>query len=150
MVEIKEYPDHLAASMAQVAATTFSAMQTGAHDLVKRDRAAKIGNWCGNETRPRDVCVCLRLGSAPLECTNVMGCFGSAGARTDPDENKRRKEANKKINKQIQRDKQVYRATHRLLLLGKYIYLSSAWRPYWNFLSYFLILLYNITNVYVS
>ena len=51
-----------------------------------------------------------------------MGCFGSAGGTTDPDENKRRKEANKKINKQIQRDKQVYRATHRLLLLGKYCF----------------------------
>ncbi|KAG0711048.1 Guanine nucleotide-binding protein G(s) subunit alpha [Chionoecetes opilio] len=47
-----------------------------------------------------------------------MGCFGSAGAKGDADENKRRKEANKKINKQIQQDKQVYRATHRLLLLG--------------------------------
>jgi len=47
-----------------------------------------------------------------------MGCFGSAGAKGDAEEHKRRKEANKKINKQIQQDKQVYRATHRLLLLG--------------------------------
>ena len=56
-----------------------------------------------------------------------MGCFGSAGAKGDAEENKRRKEANKKINKQIQQDKQVYRATHRLLLLGKdNLCLSSA------------------------
>lgn len=47
-----------------------------------------------------------------------MGCFGSAGAKGDAEEHKRRKETNKKINKQIQQDKQVYRATHRLLLLG--------------------------------
>jgi len=48
-----------------------------------------------------------------------MGCFGSASSKADQEENKRRKEANKKINQQIQKDKQVYRATHRLLLLGK-------------------------------
>ncbi|XP_076043285.1 G protein alpha s subunit [Oratosquilla oratoria] len=47
-----------------------------------------------------------------------MGCFGGAGAIGDAEENKRRKAANKRINKQIQVDKQVYRATHRLLLLG--------------------------------
>jgi len=29
-----------------------------------------------------------------------------------------RREANKKIEKQLQKDKQTYRATHRLLLLG--------------------------------
>lgn len=57
-----------------------------------------------------------------------MGCFGSAGAKGDAEELKKRKEANKKINKQIQQDKQVYRATHRLLLLGKdyLLCLSSA------------------------
>ena len=49
----------------------------------------------------------------------VMGCFGrSASGKSDAEESKRRKEANKKINQQIQKDKQVYRATHRLLLLG--------------------------------
>lgn len=47
-----------------------------------------------------------------------MGCFGSASTKTDAEEDKRRKEANKKIEKQIQKDKQIYRATHRLLLLG--------------------------------
>ena len=45
-----------------------------------------------------------------------MGCFGPS--KNDPEEDKRRKEANKRIEKQIQKDKQVYRATHRLLLLG--------------------------------
>ncbi|RWS10506.1 guanine nucleotide-binding protein-like protein, partial [Dinothrombium tinctorium] len=49
---------------------------------------------------------------------NVMGCFGGSGDKNDADEDKRRKEANKRIEKQIQKDKQIYRATHRLLLLG--------------------------------
>lgn len=48
----------------------------------------------------------------------VMGCFGRSSSKSDAEESKRRKEANKKINQQIQKDKQVYRATHRLLLLG--------------------------------
>lgn len=44
-----------------------------------------------------------------------MGCF----RRTREDEDdKLRKEQNKKIEKQLQKDKQVYRSTHRLLLLG--------------------------------
>ncbi|KAF6197602.1 hypothetical protein GE061_008567 [Apolygus lucorum] len=46
-----------------------------------------------------------------------MGCFGSAASRADHEESKRGKEMNKKINQQLQKDKQVYRATHRLLLL---------------------------------
>lgn len=45
-----------------------------------------------------------------------MGCFGPS--KNDAEEDKKRKEANKRIEKQIQKDKQVYRATHRLLLLG--------------------------------
>lgn len=53
-----------------------------------------------------------------------MGCFGGSGSKNDQEEDKRRKEANKKINAQIQRDKQIYRATHRLLLLGKYTQFS--------------------------
>lgn len=55
-----------------------------------------------------------------------MGCFGgsssrrsgSGGSKDDGEEDKKRKEANKRIEKQIQKDKQIYRATHRLLLLG--------------------------------
>lgn len=49
-----------------------------------------------------------------------MGCFGGGNDKADQEESKRIKEANKRINQQIQKDKQVYRATHRLLLLGKY------------------------------
>jgi len=45
-----------------------------------------------------------------------MGCFGPS--KNDAEEDKKRKEANKRIEKQLQKDKQVYRATHRLLLLG--------------------------------
>lgn len=48
-----------------------------------------------------------------------MGCFGSASSKADQEETKKGKETNKKINQQLQKDKQVYRATHRLLLLGK-------------------------------
>lgn len=52
-----------------------------------------------------------------------MGCFGSASSKADHEETKRGKETNKKINQQLQKDKQVYRATHRLLLLGRFILL---------------------------
>lgn len=45
-----------------------------------------------------------------------MGCFGTT--KTDADEEKKRREANRKIEKQLQKDKITYRATHRLLLLG--------------------------------
>lgn len=45
-----------------------------------------------------------------------MSCF-SSGVR-DGEDDKVRRETNKKIEKQLQRDKQTYRATHRLLLLG--------------------------------
>lgn len=54
-----------------------------------------------------------RRASLPLR--SMMGCF--AKNKEDEDE-KNRKEANKKIEKQLQKDKQLYRATHRLLLLG--------------------------------
>ncbi|XP_046375270.1 guanine nucleotide-binding protein G(s) subunit alpha [Haliotis rubra] len=43
-----------------------------------------------------------------------MGCFG----RKEDEDDKNAKEANKRIEKQLQKDKQLYRATHRLLLLG--------------------------------
>ncbi|KAK4336776.1 hypothetical protein RND71_043863 [Anisodus tanguticus] len=49
---------------------------------------------------------------------NVMGCFGGAQSQKEQDEQKKRREANKRIEKQIQKDKQIFRATHRLLLLG--------------------------------
>lgn len=47
-----------------------------------------------------------------------MGCFGNGLTNEDRDEEKKKKEANKKIEKQLQKDKAIYRATHRLLLLG--------------------------------
>lgn len=47
-----------------------------------------------------------------------MGCFGSANAKQDADEYKKGKERSKEIERQINKDKQLYRATHRLLLLG--------------------------------
>lgn len=59
----------------------------------------------------------------PSLLANVMGCFGGSGSKNDAEEDKRRREANKRIEKQIQKDKQIYRATHRLLLLGQFIYI---------------------------
>merc|ERR1719283_261201 len=52
-----------------------------------------------------------------------MGCCGLGGggsgaSKEDAEEEKRQRKTNKEIDRQIQKDKQVYRATHRLLLLG--------------------------------
>ncbi|XP_018092781.1 guanine nucleotide-binding protein G(s) subunit alpha isoform X3 [Xenopus laevis] len=47
-----------------------------------------------------------------------MGCLGNSKTEDQRNEEKVQREANKKIEKQLQKDKQVYRATHRLLLLG--------------------------------
>ncbi|CAH1393033.1 unnamed protein product [Nezara viridula] len=49
----------------------------------------------------------------------------SRASRADHEETKRGRETNKKINQQLQKDKQVYRATHRLLLLVNN--LAPAW-----------------------
>lgn len=46
-----------------------------------------------------------------------MGCFG----KKESDEDRAMKERNKRIEKQIRDDKQKYKATHRLLLLGNYL-----------------------------
>lgn len=43
-----------------------------------------------------------------------MGCFGSPPT----DEEKAQKERSRRIEKTIREDKQKYKATHRLLLLG--------------------------------
>lgn len=43
-----------------------------------------------------------------------MGCFG----RKETDEEKALRERNRQIERQIRDDKQKYKATHRLLLLG--------------------------------
>lgn len=52
----------------------------------------------------------------------AMGCFGSAGSKqteaTGSEDTKTQKRRSDAITKQLQKDKQVYRATHRLLLLG--------------------------------
>uniref|UniRef100_A0A8C5CLT7 Guanine nucleotide-binding protein G(s) subunit alpha n=1 Tax=Gadus morhua TaxID=8049 RepID=A0A8C5CLT7_GADMO len=47
-----------------------------------------------------------------------MGCLGNSKTEDQRNEDKAQREANKKIEKQLQKDKQIYRATHRLLLLG--------------------------------
>lgn len=52
-----------------------------------------------------------------------MGCFGSAGSKqtetsSNSEDTKSQKRRSDAITKQLQKDKQVYRATHRLLLLG--------------------------------
>ena len=54
-----------------------------------------------------------------LRLLEEMGCCGLNGAsKEDAEEEKRQRKTNKEIDRQIQKDKQVYRATHRLLLLG--------------------------------
>merc|ERR1719420_1604007 len=47
-----------------------------------------------------------------------MGCCGIKGDKEGEEDDKRARKQNKEIERQIQKDKQVYRATHRLLLLG--------------------------------
>uniref|UniRef100_A0A672GIZ9 Guanine nucleotide-binding protein G(s) subunit alpha n=1 Tax=Salarias fasciatus TaxID=181472 RepID=A0A672GIZ9_SALFA len=47
-----------------------------------------------------------------------MGCLGNSKTEDQRNEEKAQRETNKKIEKQLQKDKQIYRATHRLLLLG--------------------------------
>lgn len=47
-----------------------------------------------------------------------MGCLGNSKTEDQRNEEKAQRENNKKINRQLQKDKQIYRATHRLLLLG--------------------------------
>jgi hypothetical protein len=50
--------------------------------------------------------------------SGIMGCFSTSRTQTDPEDDRLQREQNKKIDQQLQRDKQLYRATHRLLLLG--------------------------------
>uniref|UniRef100_A0A8C7RET7 Guanine nucleotide-binding protein G(s) subunit alpha n=1 Tax=Oncorhynchus mykiss TaxID=8022 RepID=A0A8C7RET7_ONCMY len=44
-----------------------------------------------------------------------MGCLGNSKSEDQRNEEKTQREANKKIEKQLQKDKQIYRATHRWL-----------------------------------
>nr|XP_060616217.1 guanine nucleotide-binding protein G(s) subunit alpha-like [Anolis sagrei ordinatus] len=47
-----------------------------------------------------------------------MGCFGNRKTEEERKEEKERREAHEKIEKQLEKDKQVFQATHRLLLMG--------------------------------
>ncbi|XP_045671033.1 guanine nucleotide-binding protein G(olf) subunit alpha-like [Ursus americanus] len=48
-----------------------------------------------------------------------MGCLGNSKTAEDQGvDEKERREANKKIEKQLQKERLAYKATHRLLLLG--------------------------------
>ncbi|KAI4532801.1 hypothetical protein MJG53_015850 [Ovis ammon polii x Ovis aries] len=48
-----------------------------------------------------------------------MGCLGNSKTSEDQGvDEKERREANKKIEKQLQKERLAYKATHRLLLLG--------------------------------
>jgi len=54
-----------------------------------------------------------------------MGCFSQKPGK-ESDEDRSRREANKRIEKQLQKDKQAYRATHRLLLLGNKLFCRTV------------------------
>lgn len=73
------------------------------------------------------MCVCIFAVTFPLDLLSSfvgkMGCLGNSKTEDQRNEEKAQREANKKIEKQLQKDKQIYRATHRLLLLGE----SSKW-----------------------
>uniref|UniRef100_A0A3B3I2V7 G protein subunit alpha L n=1 Tax=Oryzias latipes TaxID=8090 RepID=A0A3B3I2V7_ORYLA len=47
-----------------------------------------------------------------------MGCLGNSKTEDQRIDEKQQREANKKIEKQLQKERQAYKATHRLLLLG--------------------------------
>ncbi|XP_056594126.1 putative nuclease HARBI1 [Triplophysa dalaica] len=47
-----------------------------------------------------------------------MGCLGNSKTEDQRIDEKAQREANKMIEKQLQKERQAYKATHRLLLLG--------------------------------
>lgn len=57
-----------------------------------------------------------------------MGCLGNSSKTAEDQgvDEKERREANKKIEKQLQKERLAYKATHRLLLLGKDRMYSTA------------------------
>ena len=56
-----------------------------------------------------------------------MGCLGNSKTSEDQGvDEKERREANKKIEKQLQKERLAYKATHRLLLLGKAVGCAAA------------------------
>lgn len=48
-----------------------------------------------------------------------MGCLGNSKTEDQRIDEKAQREANKKIEKQLQKERLAYKATHSLLLLGK-------------------------------
>lgn len=54
-----------------------------------------------------------------------MGCLGGKTEEERLDE-KTKREANKKIERQLQKERQAYKATHRLLLLGEKLICMSV------------------------
>eukprot|EP00096_Caligus_rogercresseyi_P016386 TRINITY_DN902_c0_g3_i2.p1 TRINITY_DN902_c0_g3~~TRINITY_DN902_c0_g3_i2.p1 ORF type:complete len:408 (+),score=170.90 TRINITY_DN902_c0_g3_i2:446-1669(+) len=63
-------------------------------------------------------CVCLSGLVLGFSYGSAMGCCGLSPEKDDAEEEKKMRKTNKEIERQIQKDKQIYRATHRLLLLG--------------------------------
>lgn len=62
---------------------------------------------------------CFKLAKlATLNRFDSMGCFRQG---SENDDDRLRKEANKRIERQLAKDKILYKGTHRLLLLGKYL-----------------------------
>ncbi|KAG9347825.1 hypothetical protein JZ751_003841, partial [Albula glossodonta] len=47
-----------------------------------------------------------------------MGCLGNSKTEDQRTDEKEKRETNKKIGKQLEKERRVYRSTHRLLLLG--------------------------------
>lgn len=75
-----------------------------------------------------------------------MGCFG----KPETDEEKAQKERSKRIEKTIREDKQKYKATHRLLLLGNTL-LTNRWPNIWTSFILKIIILWqpNIKHIYL-
>lgn len=63
----------------------------------------------------------------------AMGCFRNGGIT---DDEKKQRNANKKIERQLREDKIAYRATHRLLLLGKFRTIEEVFM--WFFVGHLL------------
>lgn len=59
---------------------------------------------------------CIKLAKLAT-LVDSMGCFRQS---KEDEDDQLRKEANKRIERQLAKDKLVYRGTHRLLLLGRY------------------------------
>ncbi len=80
---------------------------------------AGVGVGAGAASGPQAMtqsCLAQAFPFLPLE---AMGCCGLNGdSKEDAEEAKNARAKNKEIDRMIQKDKQVYRATHRLLLLG--------------------------------